>query len=129
MSSLCENIGIGSRESSVEGLIPNKVHFRDKDGNGGNDMVMDLSAEQIISWKDKLVGQSSKFNRNGLEEKEDFDLVEGDIQKSIVNGIPSLEFLDRIHQILIRDMKNTMILKLLGRNIGYSVLQNKVYSL
>ncbi|MBA0728071.1 hypothetical protein Golax_001006 [Gossypium laxum] len=38
----------------MEGLIPNKVHFRDKDGNGGNDMVMDLSAEQIISWKDKL---------------------------------------------------------------------------
>ncbi|PPD79702.1 hypothetical protein GOBAR_DD23373 [Gossypium barbadense] len=87
MSSLCENIVIGSKESSVEGLIPNKVHFRDKDGNGGKDMVMDLSAEQIISWKDKLVGQSSKFNRNGLDEKEDFDLMEGDIQKSIVNVI------------------------------------------
>ncbi|MBA0668252.1 hypothetical protein Goklo_001185 [Gossypium klotzschianum] len=42
-------------------------------------MVMDLSAEQIIFWKDKLVGQSSKFNRNRLEEKEDFDLMEGDI--------------------------------------------------
>ncbi|KAK5772306.1 hypothetical protein PVK06_048591 [Gossypium arboreum] len=113
----------------MEGLIPDKIHFRDKDGNRGNDMVMDLSAEQISSWKDKLVSQSSKFNRNGLEEKEDFDLLEGDIQKSIVNGIPYIEFLDQIHQILIKDMKNTMILKLLGRNIGYSVLQNKVYSL
>ncbi|PPS16159.1 hypothetical protein GOBAR_AA04408 [Gossypium barbadense] len=85
MSSLCENIVIGSREFSTEGLIPDKIYFRDKDGNRGNDMVMDLSAEQISSWKDKLVSQSSKFNRNGLEEKEDFDLLEGDIQKSIVN--------------------------------------------
>ncbi|KAG8475020.1 hypothetical protein CXB51_031787 [Gossypium anomalum] len=36
---------------------------------------------------------------------------------------------DRIHQILFQDMENTVILKLLGRNIGFSVLQNKIYSL
>ncbi|MBA0841314.1 hypothetical protein Goarm_003810 [Gossypium armourianum] len=55
--------------------------------------------------------------------------MDGGIQKSIVNDIPSIEFSDRIHQILIRDMDNIVILKLLGHNIGYSVLQNKIYSL
>lgn len=92
-------------------------------------MLIDPSAEQTTSWKDKVVGQSSKSDGNGVEEEEDCDLLEGDIQKSVVNGIPSIEFLDRVHQILIGDMENTVILKLLGRNIGYSILQNKVYSL
>lgn len=65
---------------------------------------------------------------NGLKEKEDFDILERDIEKSFVNEIPSIEFSDRIHQILIRDMDNTVILKLLGRNIGYLTLKNKIYS-
>ncbi|KAH1046335.1 hypothetical protein J1N35_037119 [Gossypium stocksii] len=82
-------------------------------------MLVDLIIEQTISWKDKLVGHSSNVTGNGLEEKEDFDLLDGGIQKSIVNDIPSIEFSDRIHQILIRDMDNTVILNLLGHNIGY----------
>ncbi|MBA0695910.1 hypothetical protein Goari_002507 [Gossypium aridum] len=127
MSFLCENTGM--EDSLVGGLIPKKIRFRDKDGDEGNDMVIDLRLEQTTSWKDRLVGQSSKFDGNGLEEEEDFGLLEGEIQKSIMNGIPSIEFSDRIHQILIRDMENIVILKFLGRNIGYSILQNKVYSL
>ncbi|KAH1083892.1 hypothetical protein J1N35_023653 [Gossypium stocksii] len=35
----------------------------------------------------------------------------------------------RIHQLLTKDMENTIVLKLLGRNIGYSVLHNKIYSI
>ncbi|KAH1121634.1 hypothetical protein J1N35_004794 [Gossypium stocksii] len=89
-------------------------------------MLIDPSAEQTTSWKDKLVGQSSKSDGNGIEEKEDCDLLEGDIQKSIVNGFPSIEFLDRIHQILIGDMENTVILKLLGRNIGKWLLSGQI---
>ncbi|PPD95072.1 hypothetical protein GOBAR_DD07912 [Gossypium barbadense] len=92
-------------------------------------MLIDPSAEQTTYWKDKLVGQSSKSDGNGIEEEEDYDLLETDIQNSIVNSISSIEFSDRIHQILIEDMENTVILKLLGLNIRYSILQNKVYSL
>ncbi|MBA0878443.1 hypothetical protein Goshw_004206, partial [Gossypium schwendimanii] len=82
-------------------------------------MLVDLTVEQTTSWKDKLVGHSSNVAGNGSEEKENFDLMDGGIQKSIVNDIPSIEFSDRIHQILIRDMDNIVILKLLGHNIGY----------
>ncbi|MBA0696666.1 hypothetical protein Goari_003199 [Gossypium aridum] len=77
-------------------------------------MLVDLTVEQTTSWKDKLVGHSSNVAGNGSEEKEDFDLMDGGTQKSIVNDIPSIEFSDRIHQILIRDMDNIVILKLLG---------------
>ncbi|KAA3460812.1 reverse transcriptase [Gossypium australe] len=42
--------------------------------------------DQPISWRDKLVGQSSKIDSKESDEKEDFDILEGDIQKSFVNG-------------------------------------------
>ncbi|PPD86998.1 hypothetical protein GOBAR_DD16071 [Gossypium barbadense] len=92
-------------------------------------MMIESSPEKPTSWKDMLVGQSSKETLNDMEGKDDLDILEGDIQKSFVNGIPSISFSDRIHKILIQGMDNTVILKLLGRNIGFSILQNKLYNL
>ncbi|MBA0828112.1 hypothetical protein Goarm_012831 [Gossypium armourianum] len=87
MSSFCENFG--SNILSVEELIPKKVRFRDKDEDVCSDMMIDLTSSQLIYWKDKLVGHSAKVALNGPEEKEDFDILEGDIQKSF-NKIYSL---------------------------------------
>ncbi|MBA0781407.1 hypothetical protein Gotri_002334 [Gossypium trilobum] len=58
MNSLCENAVSG--DYFAEGLIPKKVHFRDKDES----VNMDLLADHV---------------------KEDFEVLEGDIQKSIIN--------------------------------------------
>lgn len=82
---------------------------------------MEPSSPPPPSWKDKLLGS--------LEEENDFVLLEGDIQKSMVNGIPSIVFSERIQQLLIKGMENTVVLKLLGRNIGYYILDNKIYSI
>ncbi|KAA3487250.1 GroES-like zinc-binding alcohol dehydrogenase family protein [Gossypium australe] len=65
-------------------------------------MMIDLSIDQPTSWKDKLVGHSSKSVNKELDEKEYFDILEGDIQKSFVNGVPSISFSDKILQILIQ---------------------------
>ncbi|PPS05899.1 hypothetical protein GOBAR_AA14745 [Gossypium barbadense] len=92
-------------------------------------MMIDLSSDQPTSWRDKLFGHSSKDVFNGSEEKKVIDILEGDIQKTFVNGVPFITFSNRIHQILIQGMDNTMILKLLGCNIGFSVLQNKIYNM
>ncbi|MBA0692992.1 hypothetical protein Goari_010510 [Gossypium aridum] len=62
------------------------VQFRGKDDDTSNDMMIDLSSEQPTSWRDKLVDQSSKDAFNGSEGKEDLDIWDGDIQKSIVNA-------------------------------------------
>ncbi|MBA0766809.1 hypothetical protein Gotri_015813 [Gossypium trilobum] len=109
MDSLCENSlcqDTGAYNSSMEDLTPKKVRFGDKYDDVGKDMLIDSIVEPVLSWKDKLLGQSSKANRSGLEEGNDFNLMEGDIQKSIVNGIPSIDFSKRIHQFLIKDMEN-----------------------
>ncbi|KAH1045829.1 hypothetical protein J1N35_036613 [Gossypium stocksii] len=92
-------------------------------------MKVDSPSAHPISWKDMLVGPAVEDASKGPAEKEDIDFLEGDIQKTFVNGVPSITFSDRIHQILFQGMENTMILKLLGRNIGFSVLQNKIYNM
>ncbi|KAH1039147.1 hypothetical protein J1N35_040890 [Gossypium stocksii] len=125
--SLCKNPGLD--EFIVEDLTPKKVRFRDKEGELIDGMKVDLPPAQPISWKDMLVGAVVEDASKGLVEKEDLVFLEGDIRKTSVNGVPSITFSDRIHQILIQDIENTVILKLLGRNIGFSVLQNKIYSM
>lgn len=55
--------------------------------------------------------------------------MEGDITKSFVNGIPYIEFSERVNQFLINYVVNTVVINLLGQNIGYTTLLNKVYSL
>ncbi|PPS07537.1 hypothetical protein GOBAR_AA13110 [Gossypium barbadense] len=126
LNSLCENVDPGL--STVEEMIPKKVRFRDKEKATSNDMLIELPLDQPTSWRDMLVSQSSKGDSN-VDGKEVIDFLEGDIQKSVVNGMPSITFSDQIHQILIQGMNNNVILKLLGRNIGFLILQNKIYSI
>ncbi|PPD98095.1 hypothetical protein GOBAR_DD04885 [Gossypium barbadense] len=118
MNSLYENAVSG--DYSAEGLIPKKVHFRDKDESVNMDLLADHVGQPTASWKENLVGSSSNIGGEDLKVNEDFEVLEGDIQKSIINGIQC---------ILIQDMKKTVILKLLGCNIGFSILQNRIYSL
>ncbi|MFQ6623835.1 hypothetical protein Gotur_004418, partial [Gossypium turneri] len=91
----------------MEDLILKKVQFMDNDESVNREVLVDLTNVLVISWKDKLVGIPSNNEDKGLEEEEEFE----------------------IHHILIWDMENTVVLKLLGRNIGYSVLHSKIYSL
>ncbi|MBA0697525.1 hypothetical protein Goari_021063 [Gossypium aridum] len=83
MNSLCENAVSG--DYSAEGLIPKKVHFRDKDESVNMDLLADHVGQPTASWKENLVGSSSNIGGEDLEVKEDFEVLEGDIQKSIIN--------------------------------------------
>ncbi|KAG8498383.1 hypothetical protein CXB51_007409 [Gossypium anomalum] len=59
----------------------------------------------------------------------DLSFLEGDIKKSVVNGIPAIDFSSKVHKLLVNDMSTFVIIKLLGRNIGFVALQIKVYGL
>ncbi|KAK5772251.1 hypothetical protein PVK06_048531 [Gossypium arboreum] len=56
----------------------------------------------------------------------DFVLLDGDVNTSIIDGIPDIEFSDRIKEIFFKEMELTVIVKLLGRNIGYNALYNRI---
>lgn len=66
---------------------------------------------------------------NVFQEDGDLELIETDVVRSLINGIPSIEFLERVNQILVKDMALTVAIKLLGQSFGYSALYNKVCSL
>ncbi|MBA0649905.1 hypothetical protein Goklo_017415 [Gossypium klotzschianum] len=96
-------------------------------------MVVDTAPVSKISWKDKLwerKGTGSLDCSMISDGSTDVDLKfeEGDILRSIINGIPTIDFSKRIKKVLVKDMETTAIVKLLGRNIGYGVLFNQITS-
>ncbi|KAK5838400.1 hypothetical protein PVK06_007129 [Gossypium arboreum] len=100
MNSLCDFADPGN--PTTEEMIPKKVRFKDKEEATSNDIVIEQPSIQPTSWRDILVGQSSKGGSNNSDENEAFDILKRDIQRSVVNGVPSITFSDRIHQILIQ---------------------------
>lgn len=61
--------------------------------------------------------------------EEEFDLHDGDVVTELVEGISSITFFDHVHQFIERKMARTIIVKLLGRKIGFNTLLNKVTTL
>ncbi|KAK5773018.1 hypothetical protein PVK06_049321 [Gossypium arboreum] len=94
----------------------------------------DPPSNAAASWKDKLFGTGSSGTSQDVarfegDMDEDFILLDDDIIRTNVNRIPTIEFSDRVKEILYKEMEMTVVLKLLGRNISYSVLFNRITSL
>ncbi|MBA0582411.1 hypothetical protein Gorai_024559 [Gossypium raimondii] len=62
----------------MEDLILKKVRFMEQGELESGEVSPDLPIEPKSLWKGKLVGTSSMVD-NGIEEKEDFELMDGDI--------------------------------------------------
>ncbi|MBA0873837.1 hypothetical protein Goshw_007949 [Gossypium schwendimanii] len=111
-SSLCE--GDGGVSCPTGDRNTKKVWFKDLKSSSNLDMVVDLTPVQTLSWKEKLLGKGY-LNRKGvsevtsLEVDDDFVLLDDDIKRSFVNDIPSIEFLARINQLLIKDMSTSKV--------------------
>ncbi|MBA0829624.1 hypothetical protein Goarm_014216 [Gossypium armourianum] len=93
--------------------------------DGGSVSVCDRNTKKV-RFKDRNSDLDSEM-ANGMDD--DFFLLDGDIKRSSVNGIPSIEFSDRVNQILIKNMATSVVLKLVGRNIGFAALQNRIYGI
>ncbi|MBA0549084.1 hypothetical protein Golob_020142 [Gossypium lobatum] len=53
------------------------------------------------------------------QDKDDSQLIEGDVSIGIEDGLPSIRFSKRVHQILYQSMSRIVVVKLLGRKIGF----------
>lgn len=82
-----------------------------------------------FSFRDKLM-ESEKRNEEEMIGVED-DLVFGpeDITVGDDGNIPSISFLKIIHEQLVKPWQNSVIVKFLGRHIGYKVLCNRLENL
>ncbi|MBA0776807.1 hypothetical protein Gotri_011753, partial [Gossypium trilobum] len=63
------------------------------------------------------------------EKEDEFVRHDGDVVTKLVKGISLIAFSDRLHKFIERKMARTIIVKHLGRKIGFNALLNKVTTL
>lgn len=68
----------------------------------------------------KYVVRNSADNSHLLKNdwEEDSDLDDGDILRKNIDGMPTLDFSERLYSIIKKSMSSMTVLKLLGKRIG-----------
>ncbi|KAK5786551.1 hypothetical protein PVK06_041188 [Gossypium arboreum] len=98
-----------------------KVRFKKVGKDSIDNMVVDMIPVKEVSWKEKLMGKNVSESGDVISDG-DFVIEEGDILRSSINEIPAIDFSERLRNFLVRDMETTIVVKLLGRNIGYGAV-------
>ncbi|KAH9666673.1 reverse transcriptase domain-containing protein [Citrus sinensis] len=97
-----------------------KARFREQGSDENNPPVM--------SFRDSLMKDQSRATVMN-ECVDDIDIVDEDVIIEIDGCIPSVVFSQKMQEQLVRPWKNKVIVKLLGRSIGYRSLCTKLESL
>ncbi|MBA0586579.1 hypothetical protein Gorai_017314, partial [Gossypium raimondii] len=48
-----------------------------------------------------------------MVEEEDINLLNGDVLTEVVDGLPLIQFLERVHALIHKSMNKTIVIKLL----------------
>ncbi|PPR84486.1 hypothetical protein GOBAR_AA36227 [Gossypium barbadense] len=105
-----------------------KVRFKEVGKDSIDNMVVDMIPIKEVSWKKKPMGRNVSESGDVIFNG-GFVIEEGDILRSSINGIPAIDFSELLRNFLVRDMETIVVVKLLGRNIGYGALHNHISSL
>ncbi|KAI9097692.1 hypothetical protein K1719_025463 [Acacia pycnantha] len=93
----------------------------------GDDMAnVAPTAPKIPSFKDKLLNSDSNPSR---EDEDDITLPQGDVSIGLNRKIPTVDFASHVIDTLNKKMGLTVVVKLLGRKIGYCHLRMHLQSL
>ncbi|KAI9080164.1 hypothetical protein K1719_037842 [Acacia pycnantha] len=91
----------------------------------GDDIVV-AAEPKVPSFKDKLLNTDSNPM---LEDDEDIVLEQGDVSIGLNGMIPTVDFATHVLDTLNKKMGLTVVVKLLGRKIGYHYLRSQLQSL
>ncbi|MBA0842579.1 hypothetical protein Goarm_002399, partial [Gossypium armourianum] len=113
---------------TVPGRISKKVRCREEEPSdeGGDLETLGAGMSKPFSFKDAVLNTGPMDDE---WEVDDLDLREDDVRKDVVDGVPSIEFSDRVYGLAKKSMSKTLVVQLLGRKIGYNALWNKVCAL
>ncbi|KAK9043145.1 hypothetical protein V6N11_071494 [Hibiscus sabdariffa] len=82
------------------------------------------------SYKDKVTDSHDMGTEDLYPlDDDDIDLLEEDVCFGEVDGIPSINFSDRIQQLALKSLDLTLVVKVLGRRVGYNTLHNHIFSI
>ncbi|KAL4331886.1 hypothetical protein GQ457_07G010140 [Hibiscus cannabinus] len=89
------------------------------------------SPPSIPTYRDSLLHGHDAFSHDESNNfyDEDIELLDGDVTRSIVEGLITVEFFERVQQLAEKSFDLTIVIKLLGHRIGYTMLRNKLFEL
>ncbi|KAK8555155.1 hypothetical protein V6N12_009310 [Hibiscus sabdariffa] len=81
-----------------------------------------------ISYRDMLTGGSDPVIEDDLISfgDDDIDLLDDDVRTGETDEIPFIIFSDWVKELAIQSMEFTLVLKVLGRGVGYTTLYNRI---
>ncbi|KAK8561554.1 hypothetical protein V6N12_048620 [Hibiscus sabdariffa] len=90
-----------------------------------------LASAVPLSYKDKLLASNPplQVGSNAFSDAEDVTLVDGDVTRSTVDGLISIVFSERVQALAVKNFDLTVVVKLLGRRIGYNTLRQRLLDL
>ena len=96
---------------------------------GDSDDLVQGEVRDGISFKDKLLANEQCTTRQALANAVEFEVSSNDIRTRKENGLLVVEFSDRIHGLMAQSLKQAVVVRLLGRSIGYKLLSSKIKDL
>ena len=82
-----------------------------------------------MSFKDKLMADAMDFEKEINSHMEEIEIEDSDMQTRRENGMQVIEFSHRIQCPMAQSLQKTVIVRLLGRPIGYKLLCTKIEEL
>ena len=82
-----------------------------------------------LSFRDQLMKSQKDTKDEMFGSDEDIELKSEDVIVMNNDSMPSITFSPKVHEQLIKPWQNTVVVKLLGRRIGYRALCNRLESL
>ncbi|GMI82618.1 hypothetical protein HRI_001931100 [Hibiscus trionum] len=101
------------------------------DGLNPNSNPLPTADPKPSSYKDSLMHGNPLDPREDDDcfDDDDIELIEGDVIRSVEDGLICIDFSDRVQELSEKCFDLTVVVKLLGRRIGYTTLRNKLYDL
>ena len=93
------------------------------------DLSTDEGLMKGMSFKDKLMGSKENSTVQKTPFDSDIDLQEQDVSIGSEDDMPTICFSNRVKSIMVSKMENSVIVKLLGKSIGYKALHLRTVSL
>ncbi|KAL4382918.1 hypothetical protein GQ457_15G016510 [Hibiscus cannabinus] len=81
------------------------------------------------SFRDMVIGYSNDTVLAKDIHDLDVEIQEDDVVMSSTDGIPTIDFFERVHALIDSKLVNSVIVRLLGRSIGYAALLSRIKTL
>ncbi|KAK8559071.1 hypothetical protein V6N12_042358 [Hibiscus sabdariffa] len=79
-----------------------------------------------VSYKDAVMGDRTTDPDDViLLDDDEIDLLEDDVRVGVQDGIPFIDFSERVREIATKSLTFTLVLSVLGHRVGYSALYNR----